>query len=72
MKTKIIMLCLLGTLCVSASAKEPRYHSALTFKAIFSEDRDKPVEVYYWYPTTNEKPTSRLVGGTFLNQSKHS
>ncbi|CAK2568334.1 hypothetical protein OAY_15610 [Vibrio cyclitrophicus ZF205] len=55
MKTKIIMLCLLGTLCVSASAKEPRYHSALTFKAIFSEDRDMPVEVYYWYPTTNEK-----------------
>ncbi|MCS0182533.1 hypothetical protein NDI96_19405 [Vibrio alginolyticus] len=57
MKTKIIMSFLLATLCVSASAStiEPKYHSALTIKTGFSEDRDKPVEVYYWYPTTNEK-----------------
>ncbi|MCR9419805.1 hypothetical protein NB498_20910, partial [Vibrio alginolyticus] len=57
MKTKIIMSFLLATLCVSVSAStnEPKYHSALTVKTGFSEDRDKPVEVYYWYPTTNEK-----------------
>ncbi|HHX8494272.1 TPA: hypothetical protein ACVO3H_001331 [Vibrio diabolicus] len=74
MKTKIIMSFLLATLCVSVSAStnEPKYHSALTVKTVFSEDRDKPVEVYYWYPTTNEKTTSRLVGVTFLNQSKRS
>lgn len=48
---------LLASLCVSVSAStnEPKYHSALTIKTVFSEDRDKPVEVYYWYPTTNGK-----------------
>ncbi|WP_028021904.1 alpha/beta hydrolase family protein [Enterovibrio calviensis] len=55
MKTKIIMSFLLAALCVSVSAKESKYHSALTVKTVFSEDRNKPVEVYYWYPTTNEK-----------------
>ncbi|EPP2133215.1 alpha/beta hydrolase family protein [Vibrio alginolyticus] len=57
MKTKIIMSFLLASLCVSVSAStnEPKYHSALTVKTVFSEDRDKPVEVYYWYPTTNGK-----------------
>lgn len=55
MKIKIIISFLLAILCVNTSAKEPKYHSALTVKTVFSEYRNKPVEVYYWYPTMNEK-----------------
>ncbi|MEF1309912.1 hypothetical protein QTO01_07380 [Vibrio mytili] len=55
MKAKIMMSFLVAISCFSVSAKEPKYHSALTVKTVFSEERSKPVEVYYWYPTTSEK-----------------
>lgn len=68
MKIKLIISFLLTILCISASAKEPQFHSALTVKTVFSEYRNKLVEVYYWYPTTNEKNNFSFGKGVIFKQ----
>ncbi|CZF81414.1 Alpha/beta hydrolase family protein [Grimontia celer] len=66
MKTKLVMSFALALLCFSASAVEPKYHSSLTVKSVFSGDRNKPVDVYYWYPTCKENTNFTFGNGNLF------
>lgn len=66
MQTKILMSFVLAILCFSVSANETKYQSALTIKTVFSDDRGKPVDVYYWYPTKSDKTNFTFGNGNIF------
>ncbi|MCE0555946.1 hypothetical protein [Motilimonas sp. E26] len=57
---KVILLIALAVLSSGVRASEEK-QAALTIKSIASDDRNMPVEVYYWYPT-DAKATNYVFG----------
>lgn len=54
---------LLAALLVVGSEAKADMHTALTVKSLYSAERAKTVEIYYWYPTQTASPTTAFGNG---------
>ncbi len=54
---------LLAALLVVGSEAKAEMHTALTIKSLYSAERAKTVEIYYWYPTQTASPATAFGNG---------